>query len=74
MQERHELCRHPPQRLVPVRVDGVDRPCGIRRIGHGAHEELPQRILTPEQNLTLVGEVPEERSLRFNLDSGHIRA
>src|SRR5258707_12151066 len=43
--------------------DRVDRRCGIRRAHHGAHEELLQCAGASEQNLTLVGEVAEERSL-----------
>ena len=45
------------------RGDRVDRRRGIRRAGDGAHEELLQRARAPEQDLALVGEVPEERSL-----------
>ena len=43
--------------------DRVDRRCGIRRAGDGAHQELLQCARAPEQHLALVGEVPEERSL-----------
>ncbi len=45
------------------RGDRVDRRCGIRRAGDGAHVDLAQHVLTPEQHLALVGEVPEERPL-----------
>jgi hypothetical protein len=36
---------------------------GVRRAGDRAHDDLQECVLTPEQNLALVGEVPEERAV-----------
>ncbi len=53
--------------------DRVDRRGGIGRAGHRAHEELLQCARSPEQNLALVSEVPEERSLRQSCARGELR-
>ncbi len=55
------------------RSDRVDRRGGIRRAGHGVHDELLQCARAPEQDLALVGEVPEERPLREPRPLGDLR-
>ena len=56
--------------LLENRADGlqgrgnrVDRRCAVRRAGDSADQELLQSARAPEQDLALVGEVPEERPL-----------
>ena len=48
---------------LEARGCGIDRRQRIGRAGHRAHDEFLQGIPAAEQNLALVGEVPEERSL-----------
>jgi hypothetical protein len=51
----------------------VYRGRGIRSAGERVYEELLQRARAPKQHLTLVGEVPEEGSLRESRPLGDLR-
>ena len=51
----------------------LDRRNAIGRFGNRADEELFQGAGAGEQNLALVGEVPEERSLRESGPFGDLR-
>src|ERR1035441_2042006 len=52
---------------------GVDRRGGLRSAGEGAHEEVLQLARAREQNLALVGEVPDERWLPTHGPLGDLR-